>query len=99
MHRNLLRKDDLLFRDTGSAIADVVRIEHNLVILLLRYTKTVAVAFNRSEVADGNDIVALVVGAPEDDHILDVIIVYQPLEAVPAVVDFPHSGIFQIKMV
>ena len=99
MHRNLLRKDDLLLRDAGSTIADVVRIEYNLIILLLRYTKTVAVALDRSEVADGNDIIALVVGAPEDDHILGVIIVYQPLEAVPAVVDFPHRGIFQIEMV
>ena len=99
MHRNLLRKDDLFLRDPGSAIADVIRIQNDFVILLLRDTKAVTVALNRSEVADGNDIVALVVGAPEDDHILGVIVVYQPLETIPAVIDFPHSGISQIEMV
>ena len=99
MHCNLFRKDNLFFFNAISAISDIIRIERDFIILFFRNTETISITFYRSKVTDCNDIVTLIIGAAEDHNILGIIIMNQPLESIPAVINFPHWRIFQIEVV
>ena len=90
---------EFLFRDAAAAVDCCICIEYHLVSAFLRQPDLLVVALHRAEVADGDDLVSVVVNTPEGDDALLIVVVGDPAESLPGIVILPECGVVQIEFV
>ena len=83
----------------GAAVLGRVAVEHLHIFLHRRTAEPVALIGVGAEVDGAEHLVAGLVPAQEDDHIVAVVIGHQPLEALPVEVHLPESALLQIELV
>ena len=85
--------------DAVSAEGFVIGIEDHLVGAFLFNAERVVFSCDGRKVADADDFVLVVVDSSEYQNGVFVVVADAPLEAVPAVILLPHSGIFLVDLV
>ena len=85
--------------DAVSAEGFVIGIEDNLVCTLLFNAERVVLSCDGRKVADADDFILTLVNPSEHKHGVFVVVTDAPLEAVPAVILLPHSGIFLVNLI
>ena len=85
--------------DAVSAESFVVGIEDHLVGAFLFNAERVVFSCDGRKVADADDFVLVVVDSSENEDGVFVVVADAPLEAVPAVILLPHSGIFLVNLI
>ena len=99
MHGEILR-----FDDAGGAVAlaaerNIVGIEQHAVIPPLRRADAVIRALYLCKIANGDDLIALVIHPAKGDHGVCTVITGNPGEALPAEINLPQRGMLEVEMV
>ena len=90
---------EFLFGDAAAAVDCRIRVEYSLIPALFGNADFVIVPLYRTEVADRNDLLSVVVAAAECNDALLVVVVGDPAESLPRVVVLPQCRVFQIELV